>query len=165
MPTNGVHPYQMEIEFADQIGSSRRPFRFGDHFTYALSWTAGGKRGMSSIPIRVSVLGTQDDAFFCPPDLFVRAAFRMGGDPVFEPPPFACPCTDGLLIIYTFKRNVEDNSIDIHGGYILVTRRELEELHANKPICTSWRRADKPLDTATLLRQMGFGEVRPRMLN
>lgn len=168
MPTNGSRPYTMEIEFAEQTGVSllaKEPFRFGDQFRYALSWTAGGKFGMSSRPIRVPMLGTQDDAFFCPPDLFLRAAFRMGGDPVLEPPPFACPCTDGLLIIYTFRRNVEDNSVDIHGGYILVTRRELEEPHADKSICMSWQRAKKPSDTATLLRQMGFGEVRPRMLN
>lgn len=168
MPTDGSRPYEMEIEFAEQTGLTlleRGPARFGDQFRYALSWTAGGKRSMNSVPIRVPVLGTKDDAFFCPPDLFFRAAFRMGGDPVFEPPPFACPCTDGLLIIYTFKRNVEDDSIDVHGGYILVTRRELEEIHADKPICTFWQRAKKPQDTATLLQQMGFGEVRPRMLN
>lgn len=118
---------------------------------------------MTTTPIRVPVLGTQDDAFFCPPEVFIRAAVVMGGNPIFEPPPFACPCTDGMLIIYTLRRSVRDGSVDIHGGYILLAK---EDLHKHGPrIRSYWRCADKPADMATMLKELGFGETRREYLN
>ena len=89
---------------------------------------------MSTTPIRVPVLGAQDAAFFCSSDLFFRAAIRIGGAPLFEPPPFACPCTDGLLIIFTLRRQLHDHNVDVHGGYIRMTKSEIEE-EQNNPIC------------------------------
>jgi|SRR5580658_2195108 hypothetical protein len=120
---------------------------------------------MNTTDIRVPVLGTQDDAFFCPPELFTRAAVVVGGHPLWEPPPFACPCTDGILIIYTLRRSVRDGTVDIHGGYILMTRADLEKLESKHHLCTFWRRADKPADMATMLKELGFGETRLEFLN
>lgn len=120
---------------------------------------------MTTTPIRVPVLGTQDDAFFCPPELFFRAAVVVGGDPLFEPPPFACPCTDGILIIYTLRRSVREGTFDIHGGYILVSRSDLDEYEDRHHLRTFWRRADKPADMATMLCELGFGETRREYIN
>lgn len=117
---------------------------------------------MNSTPIRVPVLGTQDDAFFCSPELFFRAAVRVGGDPLFEPPPFACPCTDGLLIIFTLRKYVRDDVVDVHGGYIRMTTAEVE---AEGLVCLYWQRADKPSSMAALLKRLGFDEVRQQYIN
>ena len=133
---------------------------FGDFSPLRLFWSAGGKLMTKSIAI--SVLGTQDDVFYAPPELFLTSAMRMGGEPVFSPPPFAAPCTDGLLIIFTFRRSSGDLH-DVHGGYILVDRKTLED--GNHPAAGLWTRAMKPFDAATTLRSMGFGETRPWMLN
>ena len=118
---------------------------------------------MSATPIRVSVLGTPEDALYCSSDLFIRAAINHGGSPVFEPPPFACPCSDGLLIIYTFKRTIDDDIVDIHGGYILVTTKELEL--ETRGIKGFWERSEKFSDAATMLRNMGFTCPSPTLLN
>lgn len=114
--------------------------------------------------VRVPVLGTQNDSFFCPPDLFFQAALDMGADPLFEPPPFACPCTDGLLIIYTMSRHRHDGSVDICGAYILMTRAQLEK-DCDRTASKHWRNAAKPANVITMLRQLGFGDVEPQYLN
>ncbi len=114
---------------------------------------------MDTMQIRVPVLGAQDDALFCSPDLFFRAACRLGGNPLFEPPPFACPCTDGIIIIYTLRCDV-DGGVDIHGGYIRLSKSELTE-----SLFALWCKAQKPTDTTTMLKRMGFDEVRTRYLN
>ncbi len=113
--------------------------------------------------IAVSVLGTQDDVFHVAPDLFLTSATRMGGEPIYSPPPFAAPCSDGLLIIFTFRRAAGLDTYDVHGGYILVDRQTLEK--GEHPAALAWNRAEKPSDAATILRSMGFGETRPWMLN
>lgn len=112
--------------------------------------------------IAVSVLGTPEDVFYVTPDVFTTSAMKMGGEPIFSPPPFAAPCTDGLLIIFTLRRSSGDLH-DIHGGYILLDRSTLES--GQHPASTLWSRADKPADAATILRSMGFSEARPWMLN
>lgn len=112
--------------------------------------------------IAVSVIGTQDDAFHVAPELFLSSAMRLGGEPIFSPPPFAAACSDGLLIIFTFRRS-SGNLHDIHGGYILVDLETLEK--GDHPAATLWRRAPKPADAVTTLKTMGFGETRPWMLN
>lgn len=133
---------------------------FGDSLPCQVSWNAGGKRMNRNIA--VSVLGTPDDVFHVAPELFLSSAMRMGGEPIFSPPPFAAPCTDGLLIIFTFRRSSGDLH-DVHGGYILVDKSTLES--GNHPAAIPWSRAQKPADAATTLRSMGFGETRPWMLN
>lgn len=115
--------------------------------------------------VRVPVLGTQNDSFFCPPDLFFQAATRIGADPLFEPPPFACPCIDGLLIIYTVRRMLQDGSVDVAGGYILFTHEELEKEYSDKAICHHWKSALKPTDTTTMLRKLGFRDDQRYLLN
>lgn len=112
--------------------------------------------------IAVSVIGQQDDVFHVAPELFLSSAMRLGGEPIFSPPPFAAACSDGLLIIFTFRRS-SGNIHDIHGGYILIDRETLEK--GDHPAAPLWHRAPKPSDTFTTLKTMGFGEVRPWMLN
>lgn len=112
--------------------------------------------------IAVSVLGTPEDVFHVAPELFMTSAMKMGGEPIFSPPPFAAPCTDGLLIIFTLRLSSGDMH-DVHGGYILLDRTVLES--GEHPASTLWSRAEKPADAATLLRSMGFLEARPWTLN
>jgi hypothetical protein len=103
--------------------------------------------------VKVPILGTQDDSFLCPPDIFFRAAAKMDSDPLFEPPPFACPCVDGLLIIYTLRHTLEDGSVDIAGAWIVIS---IDQLEINEAMSSRWRAAPKPSDTWTLLKRMGF---------
>jgi hypothetical protein len=158
-------PYFLDVEMArrmGRLGDERTVFRVGDQLPPAVFCTTGGRCCMNPTPIRVPVLGTQDDALFCPPDLFFRAAVRVGGAPLFEPPPFACPCTDGLLIIYTLQRRVNDDVVDIHGGFIRMTKKEIEE---ENDVCQYWRHAQKPSDMATLLKRLGFDDSRQVYVN
>lgn len=114
--------------------------------------------------IAVSVLGSENDVFYAPPALFMRSALEVGGEPIFSPPPFAAPCTDGLLIIYTLRRSSNDVQ-DLHGGYILIRASELETEMRGEPAAILWSRAQKPSDCATMLKRMGFEETRAWMLN
>jgi hypothetical protein len=136
----------------------------GDQLSPWLSWTAGGEGRMDHNMVKVPMLGTQDDSFFCPPDLFFNAAFKIGADPLFEPPPFACPCTDGLLIIYTMCRRHHDGSVDVCGAYIFMSCEQLER-ECDLSISRHWKNAAKPADTTTMLRRLGFGDVEPQYLN
>lgn len=155
-----VVPYVFNVaEFRAKASEHRT---FGDRIPPAVSWRAGDRSNMGMQAVRVTVLGTQEEAFYCSPDIFFQAAFKAGGDPVFEPSPFACPCTDGFLIIYTLKREFRQNGTDIHSGYILVSREELNE---DQELASTWEGSIKPVDAATMLRFMGFGETRPQFLN
>ena len=115
--------------------------------------------------IAVSVLGSDDDVFYAPPDLFTRSASALGGEPIFSPPPFAAPCTDGLLIIYTLRRSGLLGEQDVHGGYIFFGAAELENRMHGEPAAVLWGRAKKLVDCSMMLRTMGFEETRPWMLN
>ena len=116
--------------------------------------------------IAVSVLGSEDDVFYAPPALFMRSALAVGGEPIISPPPFAAPCTDGLLIIYTLRRSSGDlEAQDVHGAYIHIRASELETEMRGEPAAILWSRAQKPSDCATMLKRMGFEETRPWMLN
>jgi hypothetical protein len=159
-----VRPFFLDAEMLKLHASKELPTVgspvFGDTLSHQLSWSAGGKRMNRNIA--VSVLGTQDDVFQVAPELFMSSALKLGGEPIFSPPPFAAPCTDGLLIIFTFRRSSGDLH-DVHGGYILIDKKELEA--GAHPAASLWSRAQKPADAATTLRTMGFGETRPWMLN
>jgi len=167
-PVRNVLPYSLEIQYyAPPVSRviARPSPRFGDLFQLTVFWRAGGRR--MPRPIRVSIAGTgnDEDAFYCPADLFMRAALRCGGEPIFSPPPFATPCTDGLLIIYTLRCSVPGGDIDVHGGYIAVTREELESEYIDTPAGHYWKVARKPVDMATMLKRMNFGETRKYYLN
>ena len=161
-----VRAYFLDSELFKRTNSTTLTFpkapRFGRSLTHHLRGALGDDRMEKQI--RVSVLGTTNDAFFCPPDLFLNSAMQLGGEPIFSPPPFAAPCTDGLLILYTLRKS--SGSIhDLHGGYILVTKEELQGKLGNEPIALFWARADKPANMASMLKRMGFGETRNEMLN
>jgi hypothetical protein len=115
--------------------------------------------------IAVSVLGSDSDVFYAPPALFMRSASALGGEPIFSPPPFAAPCTDGLLIIYTLRRSGLLGEQDVHGGYIFFRASELEADMRGEPAAILWSRAKKLVDCSMMLRAMGFEETRPWMLN
>ena len=162
-----VRPFFLESEmFKLRVASTTAPPsegpEFGDTFLSGVSWSTGGNP--MTRPIAVSVLGSKDDVFYAAPDLFLRSAMSLGGEPIFSPPPFACPCSDGLLIIYTLRRSNGDLH-DVHGSYILFSRDRLEKELKDEPIFLYWQRATKSVDMATMLKSMGFGETRPWMLN
>lgn len=156
-------PYLLEIERMKQLGMpSPRPLAFGDSLAGQVSWSFGGVR--MAEPIKVAVMGTENnDSFLCPPDIFVKSALKLGGEPIFSPPPFAVPCTDGILIVYTLRRSSSEGT-DVHGGYILVPKEELEE-NRDAPISFHWKRAQKPANTRTMLKKLGFCETRSAYLN
>ena len=155
-----VCPYLLDVETAKQKGISEeiQHRSFGQGLELALSWQEGEQR--MPRPIKVAMLGTgnSDDAFYCPPEVFMKSALRLGGEPIFSPPPFAAPCTDGLLIIYTLRRSSIDG-VDVHGGFIFVSKEELEEEHGDEAVTRYWEKAQKPSDGATMLRRMGFTEA------
>jgi hypothetical protein len=162
-----VRPYFLETRLQRMQNASSIDLRtdvptFGDTPKAAVSWRTGGNRMSNAIAVNV-LGGAENDVFYAPSALFMNSALKVGGEPIFSPPPFAAPCTDGLLIIYTLRRSSGDCS-DVHGGYILITTAELAHLE-NEPIGRSWQRAEKPADCATMLKTMGFGETRPWMLN
>lgn len=141
------------------------PRQFGDLLSDAISWTAGGE--CMHQPIRVAVQGTgnAEDAFECPSEIFLRAARDRGGEPLFSPPPFAAPCTDGLLIIYILRRrSPRTGRMFVHGCYIRISR-DLLERDPRTPIASQWFRAKKPTDMNTMLQQMRLTEPRPSLMN
>jgi len=165
--TDNIRPYFLDLEVHRLMGTSLTscsPRPFGQSLELTVSWRAGGDS--MAAPVRVSVLGTQDDAFYCPRDIFTRSATKLGGEPIFSPPPFAAPCSDGILIIYTLHTlDCGGAAVDVRGGYILVPKELLETQHVETPIAVSWSKAQKPTTMAAMLQQMGFGETRYNLLN
>jgi hypothetical protein len=161
-----VRPFFLESEMYKLSVSSNAFLQtqpvLGDSTDAKVSWTTGGSRMHQAIAVSVLGSTSEDDVFYAPPDLFLSSALRMGGEPIFSPPPFAAPCTDGLLIIYTLRRSLGDVH-DVHGAYILVDRKTLES--GDHPASLFWSRATKNSDAVTALKVMGFGETRPWMLN
>lgn len=165
--TDNIRPYFLDLEAHHAMGTSltsSSPRSFGKSLELSVFWVVGGDS--MTAPVRVSILGTQDDAFYCPRDIFTRSATRLGGEPIFSPPPFAAPCSDGILIIYTLcTAACPGETVDVRGGYILVPKEILEAQHVEASISVSWGKAQKPTTMAVMLERMGFGERSYNQLN
>lgn len=161
--TDNVRAYFLDVETHRLMGTSIRKAEsapIGKGLDLSVYWRAN-----EIDPLHIILLGTSDESFFCSRDILQRSAEKLGGEPIFEVPPFAAPCSDGIIIVYALQTPGGDAREDIRGGYVLVPRDLLEEEYEETSIARAWQKADKPTTVAAMLNRLGFGEGRFSPLN